>query len=97
MNIRKEKEEDYREVEELIKRTFWNLYVPGCNEHYFAHVVRKSKDFIPELDFVLEEDNKIIGHMMYVKAKLISSDGSIKNIVSFGPFTIDKAYQRKVW
>jgi len=56
MIIRNEKPEDYRAVEEMIKQAFWNLSVPGCNEHYFAHQVRKSDDFIPELDLVLEED-----------------------------------------
>jgi len=95
MIIRNEEEKDYRVVEEMIKKTFWNLYVPGCGEHYFAHLVRKSPDYIPELDFVLEEDNKIIGHIMYVKAKLVANDGTIKDILSFGPFTIAKEYQRK--
>ena len=54
MMIRNEKPDDYRVVEEMIKKTFWNLSVPGCKEHYFAHLVRNSEDFIPELDFVLE-------------------------------------------
>lgn len=95
MIIRNEKQDDYRTVEEMIKKTFWNLYVPGCTEHYFAHQVRKSEDFIPELDFVLEEDGKIIGHIMYVKAKLVAKDGTQKEILSFGPFTIHPDYQRK--
>ena len=64
MIIRNEKKEDYRTVEEMIKKAFWNLYVPGCTEHYFVHQVRKSRDYIPELDFVLEEDGKIIGHII---------------------------------
>lgn len=58
MIIRNEMPADYRAVEEMIKKTFWNLYVPGCSEHYFAHQVRKSKDYIPELDFVLERTEK---------------------------------------
>lgn len=95
MIIRNEKPEDYRAVEEMIKEAFWNLSVPGCNEHYFAHQVRKSEDFIPELDLVLEEDGKIIGHIIYVKAKLTSDDGTVKEILSFGPFTIHPDYQRK--
>ncbi len=95
MIIRNEKQDDYRAVEEMIKKTFWNLSVPGCNEHYFAHQVRKSEDYIPELDFVLEEDGKIIGHIMYVRAKLIANDGTQKEILSFGPFTIHPDYQRK--
>lgn len=95
MLIRNEKPEDYKVVEEMIKRTFWNLSVPGCNEHYFAHQVRKSEDYIPELDFVMEEDGKIIGHILYVRAKLVATDGTEKEILSFGPFTIEPAYQRK--
>ena len=82
-------------VEELIKTTFWNLSVPGCYEHYFAHQVRKHTDYLPELDFVLEEDGKVIGHILYVKAKLKASDGTEKEILSFGPFTIHPDYQRK--
>ena len=95
MIIRNEKQDDYRAVEEMIKKTFWNLSVPGCNEHYFAHQVRKSEDYIPELDFVIEEDGKIIGHIIYVKAKLIANDGTQQEILSFGPFTIHPDYQRK--
>ena len=95
MVIRNEKPEDYRVVEEMIKKTFWNLSVPGCNEHFFAHQVRKSADYIPELDFVMEENGQIIGHILYVKAKLIAMDGTEKNILSFGPFTIHPDYQRK--
>ena len=95
MIIRNETSKDYRVVEELIRKTFWNLYVPGCSEHYFAHLVRQSPDYIPELDFVLEEDGEIIGHIMYVKAKFVADDGTIKDIVSFGPFTIHPDYQRK--
>ena len=64
MSIRNEKPEDYRTVEELIKKTFWNLSVPGCSEHYLVHQVRKSEEYIPELDFVLEEDGKIIGSLV---------------------------------
>lgn len=95
MTIRNETPDDYRTVEEMIKKAFWNLSVPGCNEHYFAHQVRKSGDFIPELDFVLEEDGKIIGHILYVKAKLVAADGTEKDILSFGPFTVHPDYQRK--
>lgn len=95
MIIRNEKPEDYRVVEEMIKKAFWNLAVPGCNEHYFAHQIRKSEDYIPELDFVMEENGQIIGHILYVKAKLVATDGTEKKILSFGPFTIHPDYQRK--
>lgn len=70
MNIRIEQPKDYREVENLTREAFWNTYRPGCTEHYVLHKYRENPDFIPELDFVMEEDGKIIGHVMYSKATM---------------------------
>ena len=70
MNIRLEKTEDYREVENLTREAFWNVYRPGCTEHFVLNQYRTNPDFIPELDFVMEEDNRIIGHVMFSKASL---------------------------
>ena len=54
--IRKEEKRDHHAVEELTREAFWNLYVPGCNEHLLAHKLRKHPDFIPELNFIAEKD-----------------------------------------
>ena len=56
-----ERPEDYREVETLIRESFWNVYRPGCLEHYVIHVLRDDPAFVPELDFVMEKDGAIIG------------------------------------
>ena len=64
MLIRKEAPNDHAAVEALTRRAFYNLYVPGCVEHYLVHIMREHGDFIPELDFVLEEDGRIIGNIM---------------------------------
>ena len=64
MNIRLEQPKDYREVENLTREAFWNVYRPGCTEHYVLNQYRTNPDFIPELDFVMEVDGKIIGHVM---------------------------------
>jgi putative acetyltransferase len=93
--IRNERSEDYRIVEELTRKAFWNIYIPGCNEHYLVHVMRKHEDFIPELDYVIEKDKKIIGNIMYTKAKLVSENRRDKPIVTFGPVCILPEYQRK--
>ena len=93
--IRNERIEDFREVEELTRKAFWNLHAPGCDEHYLVHIMRKHQDFIPELDFVLELDNRIIGNIMYTKALLKSSAGEEKDILTFGPLSILPEYQRK--
>ncbi len=75
MNIRIEQPKDYREVENLTREAFWNTYRPSCTEHYVLHKYRENPDFIPELDFVMEEDGKIIGHVMYSKATIVREDG----------------------
>ena len=95
MIIRNEKEDDHKIVEELTKRAFWNLHVPGCNEHYLVHKMRSHSDFIPELDFVIEVDNKIIGNIMYTKSKLLNNQNQEVIILTFGPVSIEPQYQRK--
>ena len=93
--IRLETKNDYRETENLAREAFWNLSVPGCNEHYFIHVMRSHEAFLPELGYVLESDGKIIGSIMYTKAKLADEKGNEKQILSMGPLCIHPDYQRK--
>ena len=93
--IRLEQPKDYREVENLTREAFWNVYRPGCTEHYVLHLFRTNPDFIPELDLVMEEDDKIIGHVMFSKAEIILDDGSHFPSWTFGPISIHPAYKRK--
>lgn len=93
--IRLETANDYRETENLAREAFWNLCVPGCHEHYFVHILRQHEDFIPELDFVLEADGKIVGNIMYTKGKLIDENGTEKHIITMGPICVHPDYQRK--
>lgn len=93
--IRNERQEDYRAVEELTRNAFWNLYVPGCDEHYMVHIMRGHRDFIPELDLVMEVNQCVIGNIMYTKSWLTDEDGNEKEILTFGPVSIHQDYQRK--
>lgn len=95
IEIRNEVESDYERVEEITRKSFWNLYIPGCMEHYLVHVMRSHKDFLPELSFVIEVDHEIIGNIMYTKTKLIDESGEEKDILTFGPVCILPEYQRK--
>lgn len=95
MNIRLETPQDYREVENLTREAFWNVYCPGCREHYVLNRYRSNPDFIPELDFVLEEDGKIIGHVMYSKASVVLDNGTEFPVWTFGPISIHPDYKRK--
>jgi putative acetyltransferase len=95
INIRLETKGDYLEVEELTRESFWNLYTPGCDEHYLCHILRDHDDFIEELDYVAELDGKIIASIMYTKSFLFSDDHNKEQIVSFGPICVHPEYQRK--
>ena len=93
--IRKEEKSDYEAVENLTRESFWNVYRPGCTEHYVLHCYRDNPDFIPELSLVMELDGKIIGHIMYSWSHIDCDDGRKIKMMAFGPISIDKNYQRK--
>ena len=92
MKIRLEQREDYREVEVLTREAFWNVYRPGCTEHFVLNQYRSNPDFIPELDLVMEEDGRIIGHVMFSKAELVLDDGTRRPSWTFGPISIHPDY-----
>ena len=93
--IRLETENDYREVENLAREAFWNLSKPGCDEHFFIHVMRDHPDFIPELGYVIEIDGKIVGSIMYCKSRLVDENGYVKPVVTMGPICVLPGYQRR--
>ena len=93
--IRLERESDFRNVENLTREAFWNIYRPGCTEHYVLHCYRSNPDFIPELDFVMETDGVLMGHVMFSKAQILADDGRIIPILTFGPISIAPDYKRK--
>ena len=92
--IRNEEEKDYRKVEELTRESFFNVYRPGCTEHYVLHCFRGKEDFVPELDFVMEKDGEIIGHVMYVRTVIKADDGRTIPMMCFGPISIAPEYKR---
>ena len=93
--IRNETEKDYEIVEELTRKAFYNIYVPGCVEHYLVYVMRSHADFVPELSFVIEEDGQIVGSVMYTRARLVDENGCEKKILTLGPICVAPEFQRK--
>ena len=93
--IRLEKSEDYREVENLVREAFWNVYRPGCSEHYVIHVLRDDPAFVKELDFVMEQDGRIIGQNMFMKTVIEADDGSTVPILTMGPICITPGLKRR--
>ena len=93
--IRPEKQEDYRKVENLIRESFWNIYRPGCSEHYVIHVLRNDPAFVQELDFVMEQDGKIIGQNMFMKTIINADDGRWIPVLTMGPICITPELKRQ--
>ncbi len=93
--IRLERKEDYREVEKLVRECFWNVYRPGCLEHYVLNQLRNDPAFVPELDLVMEQDGKLIGQNVFVRAEIKADDGRDIPIMTMGPICITPMLQRK--
>jgi len=93
--IRLERKEEYREVENLVRESFWNVYRPGCLEHFVLHELRKDPAFVPELDFVMEKDGKLIGQNIFVKASIKADDGRKISIMTMGPICIHPECQKQ--
>ena len=92
--IRSEEREDYREVENLIRESFWNVYRPGCSEHYVIHVLRDDPAFVRELDFVMEKSGRLIGQNMFMKTIIESDDGREIPVLTMGPICITPELKR---
>ena len=93
--IRNERKEDYGTVEQLVREAFWNLYVPGCSEHFVLHNLRESDDFVPELDFVAEREGQIVGQIVYNRGIIRGEGAEDKEVVTFGPVSVLPALQRR--
>lgn len=94
-SIRLEEEKDYRIVENLVRESFWNVYRPGCSEHYVIHVLRDDPAFVKELDFVMEKDGEIIGQNMFMKTVIEADDGRTIPVLTMGPICIANELKRK--
>ncbi len=95
LTIRQETVGDHRAVENLVRESFWNIYRPGCLEHFVLHRLRDDPDFVPELDFVMEEDGRLIGQNIFVRAKIKADDGRDIPIMTMGPICIAPDLKRR--
>ena len=91
--IRLEKTEEHRETEALVREAFWNVYRPGCLEHYVLNQLRSDEAFVPELNFVMEKDSRLIGQNMFMMAAIKADDGSDLPIMTMGPICISPELQ----
>jgi predicted N-acetyltransferase YhbS len=97
ITIRLEKESDFRETENITREAFWDLYKPGCDEHFLVHKIRNTSAFVKELDFVAVYENKIIGNIIYSRAKVINDNKNKTEheVLCMGPLTVLPPCQKK--
>ncbi|MBR3420081.1 MAG: N-acetyltransferase [Oscillospiraceae bacterium] len=93
--IRLEKQEDHRAVEHLVREAFWNVYRPGCSEHYVIHVLRDDPAFVKALDFVMEQDGRLIGQNMFMETVIEADDGRTVDVLTMGPIGITPELKRQ--
>ena len=93
--IRLERKEDHRAVENLVREAFWNVYRPGCSEHFVIHVLRGDPAFVKELDFVMEQNGKLIGQNMFMRTVIEADDGRVIDVLTMGPIGITPALKRR--
>jgi len=93
--VRNEAEADYRKVEDITRKAFWNLYFPGCNEHYLVHIMRNHKDFIKELALVVTINEKVVGNIMYMKSYVKNENEEVLDTLTFGPVSVHPSYQNQ--
>ena len=93
--IRLERKEEYRETERLVRESFWNVYRPGCLEHYVLNLLRNDPAFVPELDFVMEKDGQLIGQNIFVRANIKADSGRDIPILTMGPICIAPEFKRQ--
>lgn len=95
IEIRTTAKNDFISTENLTRETFWNLYNPGCSEHFILHKLRESKSYVEELDLVAIHKDEIIGHIISTKAKVIDAKGNEHDVLCVGPFAISPNLQGK--
>ena len=95
ITFRREEESDWRAVEHLVREAFWNVYRPGCMEHFVLHRLRSDPDFVPELDIVMEKDGRLIGQNVFVRAHIAADDGRNIPIMTMGPICIAPEYKQQ--
>lgn len=95
ITFRREEPKDYRAVENLVRESFWNVYRPGCTEHYVLRHLRNGPAFVPELDIVMEKDGAIIGQNMFMRAVIKTDDGRNLPIMTMGPICVAPEYKRQ--
>ena len=94
IRIQKTKTNDFLITENITRETFWNLFKSGCDEHLVLHKLRKSTSYISSLDLVALWRNRILGHMISTKAKVVDKQNTEHQVLCVGPISVLPEFQK---
>lgn len=86
--IKKAQKEFFFQTENLTREAFWNVYKPGCDEHLVLNNIRKSKNYLRDLDLIAFFDQQIVGHIISTKAKVVDSMNLEHEVLCVGPISV---------
>ena len=95
ISIRQEEEKDFKDVENLTREAFWDLYKPGCDEHLVLHKIRKVSAFVKELDLIACDNDAIVGNIIYSRAKIVNEENKEFEVLCMGPIAVLPSYQNQ--
>lgn len=87
-------QKDFKITENITREAFWNVYKPGCDEHLVLNKLRNSKSYISKLDLVAVFENRIVGHIISTKAKVIDSHDFEHEVLCVGPVSVIPEFQK---
>lgn len=90
MIIRKEEKNDFTETAEVVRRAFAQAEHRDGSEHILVTNLRKSTAYIPALSLVAQEDERIIGHILFTKVYIGGGAG-----LALAPLSVLPAHQNK--
>lgn len=94
IKLRKINEEDHYNIEWMTKKAFWNINMPGCDEHYLAHRIWNEPCYVPEISLLAEVNQTAAGVILYTKCRLETKNGDVE-VLTFGPLCVDPDYQNQ--
>jgi len=95
IEIRAENDKDFHEAEWCCMKAFYNVYMPGCEEHLLLHNLRDDSAYLPLFSRVAIYKGKIVGGIYFEKAYFTPKGGEEEEIISFGPLFAEPRYQKK--